>query len=112
MKTMKRTIILLLAGCITSAGMPGYAASANGEQRPDEAAMAADALIARPAGAVITAAGTLTFLLTLPFSAAGGNVKESAERLVVDPAREAFVRCLGCKGLGRYQKPKGRESDD
>ena len=29
-------------------------------------------------------------------SALGGNVAEAGHALVVEPGREAFVRCLGC----------------
>jgi hypothetical protein len=39
--------------------------------------------------------GSVVFVLSLPFSALGGNVGEAADKLVVDPARYTFVRPLG-----------------
>ena len=96
-----RTVSLVAALCTA---VPAFGAAANDgreAQRPDELAMVGDALVARPIGAVITVAGTALFFATLPFSAIGGNIKESGARLVVGPARETFVRCLGCRSAGR-----------
>jgi hypothetical protein len=42
-----------------------------------------------------TAVGVVTFVVTLPFSALGGNVGEAGQILVVDPAKYTFVRPLG-----------------
>jgi hypothetical protein len=39
--------------------------------------------------------GSIAFVLSLPFSALGGNVGEAAEKLVVDPAMFTFARPLG-----------------
>ncbi len=58
--------------------------------------MVADLLIARPLLICATVIGAAAFVVSLPFSALGGNVKEAGEALVVEPGREAFVRCLGC----------------
>lgn len=63
---------------------------------PTAGRMMGDALIARPLYAAATAAGVAIFVATLPFSALGGNVDESASQLVVGPARGLFTRCLGC----------------
>ena len=82
---------------------PAYAAPAD---EPGGVAMVGDALVARPVGAVMTVLGTATFLVTLPLSAAGGNIGQAADKLVVSPARETFVRCLGCRNTGRYHKPR------
>jgi hypothetical protein len=62
--------------------------------------MAADLIIGRPIGLVIALAGTAVFLVGLPFNAAGGNVKDSAEKLVAGPVMSTFVRCLGCPDSG------------
>ena len=72
-------------------GDPTYNAEA-----PAGYAMVGDLLIARPLLVAGTVIGTAAFLVSLPFSALGGNVKESADALVATPAREAFARCLGC----------------
>jgi hypothetical protein len=58
-------------------------------------AMILDLVILRPAGLVAVIGGSVAFVLSLPFSALGGNVGEAAEKLVVDPARYTFVRPLG-----------------
>lgn len=63
---------------------------------PTSAAMVGDALIARPLYAVATVVGATVFLVTLPFSALGGNVDEAASELVTGPARGLLTRCLGC----------------
>lgn len=81
-------------------------ALAQRDEGPSAEAMAADVILARPLGLVATTLGTAVFVVSLPFSAAGGNVEEAAETLVVGPARETFVRCLGCRMSGRYQRPR------
>ena len=73
------------------------------EEKPSALAMAGDAIVARPLGLVITAAGTVLYLVTLPFSAMGGNAGEAGKTLVVGPAEATFVRCLGCTQSG-YKK--------
>lgn len=66
-------------------------------------AMAGDLLIARPLLIGATVIGAGLFVVSLPFSALGGNVGAAGKALVVDPGKEAFVRCLGCTSSG-YQK--------
>lgn len=70
---------------------------------PNEIEMAADLLVGRPALVATTVLGTAIWLVALPFTAAGGNVKDSADKLVVGPAKATFMRCLGCRDSG-YQK--------
>jgi len=41
--------------------------------------------------------------VSLPFTALGGNVAEAGQALVVEPGKEAFVRCLGCTTSGYKQ---------
>lgn len=76
------------------------------EDEPSAQEMFGDLVVARPVGAVITALGAAAFVVSLPFSALGGNIDRAAEVLVIGPARETFVRCLGCQNVGRYRKPK------
>ena len=47
--------------------------------------------------------GTAVWIVALPFTALGGNVKKSGEKLVVWPAKNTFVRCLGCATAGYQQ---------
>lgn len=72
-------------------GDPNYTLEA-----PPAYAMVGDLVIARPLLIAGTALGAVLFVVSLPFSALGGNVEEAAQALVVEPGREAFVRCLGC----------------
>ena len=76
--------------------VPGFAQAQQPAEQPTAMAMTGDLLLARPIGLVTTVAGTAVFLVTLPFSALGGNVGEAADTLVAGPARTTFARCLGC----------------
>ncbi len=58
-----------------------------GSDEPTGARMIGDALVARPLYAAATAFGAAVFLVTLPFSALGGNVDQAANELVAGPAR-------------------------
>lgn len=65
-------------------------------QQPYAEQMIADGLIVRPLSLGATVVGAGVFIVTLPFSALGGNVDGAAHRLVVEPAEYTFRRCLGC----------------
>ncbi len=105
MNMRKKLLTGMLAGALI-AGAPGVAAN---EDEPTYGAMAADVVVGRPLGLLATALGTATFIVSLPFSALGGNVEQAAEHLVVKPAEATFVRCLGCKSSGRYLDPDEAE---
>lgn len=81
-----------------TSGDPTYTLEA-----PKGYAMAGDLIIARPLLIAGTIVGAGLFLISLPFTAAGGNVKEAGQSLVVEPGMAAFVRCLGCTESG-YKK--------
>ena len=70
------------------------------DEEPSALAMVGDALIARPLGLVFTVVGAGLYVVTLPFSALGGNAGEAGKELVVGPAKATFVRCLGCTQSG------------
>ena len=90
---MRKTLTAaLVAGLLA----PGLAAASTVPERPGGVAMAADVLLARPLLLVSSVVGTGLFLVSLPFSALGGNVGEAADALVVTPVKATFVRCLGC----------------
>lgn len=74
-----------------SSGDPLYTVEA-----PKAFSMVGDLLIARPLLIGATAIGAAAFVVSLPFTALGGNVGEAADALIGEPGREAFVRCLGC----------------
>ena len=58
-------------------------------------AMAADLFFVRPLGIIATVLGAAIFVVSLPFSALGGNTEEASQKLVVDPAKFTFKRALG-----------------
>jgi hypothetical protein len=62
---------------------------------PDPALMIVDLIIVRPLGLVATVGGSVFFILSLPFSALGGNADDAWESLVVSPAAFTFTRPLG-----------------
>ena len=73
------------------------------DEKPSAGAMALDAVVARPLLLVTTIIGTGLYVVSLPFSLLGGNAGEAGKALVVGPAKNTFVRCLGCRKPG-YQK--------
>ncbi len=62
---------------------------------PSFSSMAVDAAVARPLGLGATVVGTVLWVVTLPFSALGGNVGTAAQELIIKPARYTFTRPLG-----------------
>ncbi len=72
-------------------------------EAPKAFSMVGDLVVARPLLIGATAVGAVAFVVSLPFTALGGNVGEAAQALVVEPGREAFVRCLGCTSSGYKQ---------
>ena len=63
---------------------------------PTGVEMGVDLVFGRPLLIVATAVGAAVWIIALPFSALGGNVEQSRETLIDEPARAAFMRCLGC----------------
>ncbi|MFT7688749.1 MAG: hypothetical protein ACI9FB_004114 [Candidatus Azotimanducaceae bacterium] len=92
-------ILILILGIF-----PSMAKAAKVEENPSAFTMVGDLLVARPIGLAIFALGSATYIATLPFSLAGGNAKDAGKALVVEPGREVFARCLGCRTPGRKEK--------
>ena len=61
----------------------------------DPGAIAADALIVRPACLLSTIIGSALFVICLPVAAASKSVHKTARALVVRPAQATFTRPLG-----------------
>ena len=85
---------------VTMTAMPMVASADNFNYMAEDAVptggeMMADAFLMRPFMLASTVVTTVTFIIMLPFSALGGNVGESADRLVVEPAAYTFTRPLG-----------------
>ncbi|PCJ90379.1 MAG: hypothetical protein COA46_11200 [Porticoccaceae bacterium] len=83
--------------------IPSVSIAKNADEKPSAGEMVADIVVARPILLVLTVLGTGLYVVTLPFSLAGGNATEAGEALVIGPARSTFVRCLGCRISG-YQE--------
>jgi hypothetical protein len=62
---------------------------------PSAGAMLADLCMLRPTMLVGTAVGVTAFVVSLPFTALGGNIGEAADTLVMKPVKYTFVRPLG-----------------
>jgi hypothetical protein len=62
---------------------------------PSAGAMIADTAFARPLGLASTIVGSAVFVVSLPFSALGGNVSTALQKLVKDPFVFTFKRPLG-----------------
>ena len=58
-------------------------------------AMTIDTLFARPLGLAGTVIGSVVFVVSLPFSAIGGNTPEAWNSLVATPSEFTFHRPLG-----------------
>lgn len=98
----------LVAALLLSVGTSVAASDGSGDplytiHNPPAYAMIGDLLIARPLLVVATVIGAGVFVVSLPFTAMGGGVGDAGQALVVDPAKAAFVRCLGCIGEGFEQ---------
>jgi len=106
--TLKATT---LGSALVISSLSANQAFAGPEDDPTGGEMMADALVARPIGLATTILGAATFVVTLPFSALGGNINQAADKLVVEPGRETFVRCLGCTAAGRPDRFRGDEAE-
>ena len=58
-------------------------------------AIAADALVYRPAGIILTVGGAALFLIALPAAALTGGTKETANTLIKTPFNFTFRRPIG-----------------
>lgn len=102
-----RTLVvvwLLVANACALAANSGSGDPLYTIQNPPAYAMIGDLLITRPLLVVATVIGAGVFVVSLPFTALGGGVGDAGQALVVDPAKAAFVRCLGCIGEGFEQR--------
>lgn len=97
-------VVLLSVGTPVLASSTGSGDPRYTIQNPPAYAMLGDLLIARPLLIAATVIGAGAFVVSLPFTALGGNVGEAGQALVVDPGKAAFVRCLGCIGEGFEQR--------
>lgn len=57
--------------------------------------MAVDLLLMRPAGIAATLAGSVVFVLALPFTLISGDTQHSLDKLIKEPGKYTFNRPLG-----------------
>jgi hypothetical protein len=88
-------VILILTLILFFSWTPAFAQySTRGFERSG-GKMTADIFLLRPAGFVATVAGSAIYIISLPFSALGGNHEEAFDKLVKEPAKYTFERPLG-----------------
>jgi len=92
---LKRVIVLLTVLALVA--VPCTTCLADNLEQDDDvtAGKMASEIVVRPLGACATIIGGTIFVLTLPFSALGGNTKPAYDALVVDPFKFTFNRPLG-----------------
>lgn len=96
-KIRKKSIVFLLAASLvlTPFGTSALAGSPTLDEENSGSVMTADLVLVRPLGIVATVLGCAVFIVSLPFSALGGNTKEASQKLIVEPASFTFKRPLG-----------------
>ena len=92
---LKRVIVLLTAMALVV--VPCMTCFAEGLEQDDDliAGKMAAEVVVRPLGIAATVIGGTIFVLTLPFSALGGNTKAAYDYLLADPFKFTFNRPLG-----------------
>jgi hypothetical protein len=101
MRTLTKKLSSYCLAVLLATGNMTYTASAYaaGEHTATEhsagGAMLADAVLMRIPMTLVTVVGAGIFVVTLPFSAIGGNVGEAGTKLVKEPFEYAWVRPLG-----------------
>ncbi|MCD6273440.1 MAG: hypothetical protein J7K30_11520 [Deltaproteobacteria bacterium] len=102
LKTARRTIVFLVIGVFVIVLTSSTAIAENQHSTSlddgNAAAMIADFIFVRPLGNVAIVTGAAFFTLSMPFSALGGNFKQSVRKLVVEPFKFTWIRPLG-KGI-------------
>jgi hypothetical protein len=93
----KKTFVMLLVVVFVTSVFASSSFAQAGMQKEEISTenMVADAVLVRPLGLVAIVLGAGLFIISLPFSALGKNVKEAGQKLVVAPAKFTFARPLG-----------------
>ncbi len=76
-------------------GLVGFGSINSSRASQDPLDVVGDVALARPGCFLATILGSAVFVVALPFAAASGSVKETADTLVVAPAKATFTRPLG-----------------
>lgn len=97
-KPAKKALVIFLVSMLVVSFMPISPVCASNIDEPFEGtagAMAFDVILMRPIGFAATVVGTAIFIVSLPFSALGGNHEAAAETLINEPFFFTFQRPLG-----------------
>ena len=95
-KKMKLALVLVLAAVLVVVPFGSVMAQDDPQNKDrDPGAMTADLVLTRPVGFCAIIAGAAVFVVSLPFSALGGNAGQAYQKLVADPAAYTFRRPLG-----------------
>jgi hypothetical protein len=87
---MKKTAVaMLITVILITSSAPAFGYQDKGMD------MTMDVVIVRPLGLVATVAGTVIFIVALPFAIPSGSVGSVACELVVTPSKYTFVRPVG-----------------
>lgn len=96
-KTAKVSMVLVTIAALVCIPLHGTAWAHESYALDEMSAetMTVDALLVRPLGLVSMVLGSALFVVSLPFSATGGNIKEVSQKMVAEPTKFTFTRPLG-----------------
>jgi hypothetical protein len=102
---LSRLVAVLGLAMVLLVPQMGYSQTV--DEEPTALAMVGDLVLVRPVLLGITVIGVAAYVVSLPFSLAGGNATDAAKTLVVGPGEATFVRCLGCTKPGYKRSVSG-----
>ncbi len=92
---VKRSIVIFLVAAFIVIPFGTGALAQPNEEDISSGEMVVDTVLFRPLGFVGLVLGTGVWLISLPFSAPGGNQLDVRKKLVEEPAKYTFKRQLG-----------------
>ena len=87
--------IVVVSFLVIPFGSSALAKSATISPERNAGAMLVDGVVVRPLQFSSLVIGTVSFVLSIPWSALGGNLGEAYSKMMVEPARLTFKRPLG-----------------
>ena len=95
-KVLKQSAILLVIFALILTPFTGVLAQETVlDEENNGGKMAVDVVLVRPLAFVASVLGAGLFIVSLPFSALGGNVGPAWSKLVAAPGKYTFIRPLG-----------------
>lgn len=91
----KRFVIFFVIMAMVMIPLAGTALAQTHDQEADAGKMTVDLLFMRPFGILAVVLGSAAFVVSLPFSAMGGNIEPAYEKMVAAPVSYTFKRPLG-----------------